>query len=197
MLTNTNEMLSRAQKHRYAVPGFNFYNLETLQSIVAAAEQTAHPVILSVSEGALKYMGADTCVAMVKSRISNLQSPISLHLDHGRTFDACKTAIDAGFTSVMIDASDKPFDENVALTRAVADYAHKHNVSVEGELGSLTGFEEDAPSSFILPTSSLFTNPEQSSLFISLSGVDSLAVSIGTSHGAYKMPKLPPCGGVG
>jgi len=184
MLVNSIDMLRNAQKHRRAVPAFNFYNLETAQSIVNAAHETDTSVIMAVSESALKYMGANTCVAMVKPLISDSKVPISLHLDHGRSFDTCKTAIDAGFTSIMIDASDKPFDENIQITRTVADYAHKYNISVEGELGALTGFEDGAPTF----NNHLFTDPAQSSLFISLTGVDSLAISIGTSHGAYKIP---------
>lgn len=179
-MQNTNKMLADALVGGYAVPAFNFYNLETLRAIMAAAEQTHSPVILSVSESALKYMGDDFITGIIltlKSQISNL----ALHLDHGSSVDACRHAIDLGFTSVMIDASKLPFDENIAATRAVVEYAAPRNVSVEAELGVLSGIEDDVSSD-----KNIFTNPDDVVRFVSATGCNSLAIAIGTSHGAYK-----------
>jgi fructose-bisphosphate aldolase class II len=181
-LANTGEMLGCALRGGYAVPAYNFNNLEQLQAILTACEQTESPVILQVSAGARKYTGKEILMAMVGAAIHGLKIPIALHLDHGADFDICKDCIDMGFSSVMIDASFKPFDENIALSKKVADYAHKNGVSVEAELGALVGIEDELK---VEKTS--YTNPDDVVRFVEQTGVDSLAVSIGTSHGAYKM----------
>jgi fructose-bisphosphate aldolase class II len=189
-LVNTDKMLRAALAGGYAVPGYNFNNLEGLQAILSACAETKSPVILQVSAGARKYVGTEILMGMVKSAISNHQSAIALHLDHGTNFEICKDCIDMGFSSVMIDASNKSFDENVALSKQVANYAHERGVSVEAELGSLYGIEDDAPSAVSNPQSQVpnhYTNPDDVVRFVKLTGVDSLAVSIGTSHGVYKM----------
>ena len=186
-LSNTKQMLTDAHAGGYAVPGYNFSNMETLQAIIRACEKTNSPVILQVSQGSIKYTGMETLIALVKSaihesRITNheMQS-IALHLDHGADFEICKAAIDAGFSSVMIDASDKPFDENVRITRQVVEYAKQFDVSVEAELGALAGIEDDK-----VGHENIFTKPDEAARFVELTGIDSLAISIGTSHGAYK-----------
>lgn len=181
-LVNTDEMLGHALHGGYAVPAYNFNNLEQLQAILIACEQTESPVILQVSKGARKYIGKEVLLAMVSAFTKNTKIPIALHLDHGTDFDICKDCIDMGFSSVMIDASSKSFDENIALSKQVADYAHKYNVSVEAELGALVGIEDELN---VEQTS--YTNPDDVVQFVKLTRVDSLAISIGTSHGAYKM----------
>lgn len=181
-LVNTNEMLGRALHGGYAVPAYNFNNLEQLQAILSACEQTESPVILQVSNGARKYTGPEILMAMVGAAVRGLKIPIALHLDHGADFDICKDCIDMGFSSVMIDASFKPFDENVDISKKVADYAHKYGVSVEAELGALIGIEDE-----LKVEKTCYTNPDDVIRFVKQTGVDSLAISIGTSHGAYKM----------
>lgn len=181
-LVNTKEMFTCALRGGYAVPAYNFNNMEQLQAILIACEQTESPIILQVSSGARKYTGPEILMAMVGAAVHDLKIPIALHLDHGADFDICKDCIDMGFSSVMIDASSKSFDENVALSKQVADYAHKYDVSVEAELGALVGIEDELN---IEKTS--YTNPNDVVRFVKLTGVDSLAVSVGTSHGAYKM----------
>ncbi len=181
-LSNTNEMLGRALRGGYAVPAYNFSNLEQLQAILTACVQTESPVILQVSNGARKYTGKEILMAMVGAAVKGLKIPIALHLDHGADFDICKDCIDMGFSSVMIDASFKSFDENVITSKKVADYAHKYNVSVEAELGALVGIEDE-----LKIEKSCYTNPDDVVRFVEQTGVDSLAISIGTSHGAYKM----------
>ncbi|MCL1785964.1 MAG: class II fructose-1,6-bisphosphate aldolase [Alphaproteobacteria bacterium] len=181
-LVNTRQMLSGALSGGYAVPGYNFNNLEQLQAIIQACIETRSPVILQVSAGARKYVGVEILTRMVQGAIKNFAPPVALHLDHGATFEICRDCIDMGFSSVMIDASDKPFDENVELSQRVAEYAHKHDVSVEAELGALAGIEDDK-----IGHENHYTNPHDVKRFVELTGVDSLAVSIGTSHGVYKM----------
>ena len=181
-LVNTDEMLGRALHGGYAVPAYNFSNMEQLQAILTACEQTESPVILQVSNGARKYAGSEILMAMVGAAIKNLKIPVALHLDHGADFDICKDCIDMGFSSVMIDASFKSFDENVALSKKVTDYAHKYDVSVEAELGALVGIEDE-----LKVEKTCYTNPNDVVRFVEQTGVDSLAISIGTSHGAYKM----------
>ena len=161
-LVNTREMFAKAIKGGYAVPAFNFNNMEQLQAIVMAAAETKSPVILQVSKGWAKPQ-------------------IVLHLDHGDSFELCKSCVDMGFSSVMIDGSALPYDENVALTKRVVEYAHQHDVTVEGELGVLAGVEDEVASEV-----SHYTKPEEVVDFVTKTGVDSLAISIGTSHGAYK-----------
>lgn len=185
-LVNTTEMFKKAMDGKYAVPAYNFNNMEQLQSIVNACGKAKSPVILQVSSGArkyanetlLQYMGQGA-VAMAKNAGYNI--PIALHLDHGDTFELCVSCIENGFSSVMIDGSHLPYDENVALTKKVVEYAHKHDVTVEGELGVLAGIEDD-----VVAAKSIYTQPEEVEDFVKKTGVDSLAISIGTSHGAFK-----------
>ena len=181
-LVNTHEMFAGALAGHYAVPAFNFYNMETLNTILTAARKTHSPVILAVSESALRYMGTDMLLGMIAGACILPREQIALHLDHGHSLDACIHAIDNGFSSVMIDASNLPFDENVKLSRAVAKYAHQHNVSVEAELGILSGIEDENTKS----ENSSYTRPDDVVKFVNKTGVDSLAIAIGTSHGAYK-----------
>ena len=179
---NTQKMFSDALARKYAVPAFNFYNMETLTAILAAARKTHSPVILAVSESAMKYMGDDMLLGLMTGACASPSEQIALHLDHGATLDACVHAIELGFSSVMIDASNKSFQDNVKISRAVAKYAHKHNVSVEAELGILSGIEDENTKS----TKSSYTDPDAAMEFVHTTGVDSLAIAIGTSHGAYK-----------
>lgn len=181
-LVNTKNMFLDANAGGYAVGAFNFYNMETFVAILTAARTTRSPVILAISESALEYMGEEMLMAMIRGAKIKPNEQIALHLDHGHSFDACTHAIDLGFSSVMIDASQMPFDKNVELSARVAEYAHKHNVSVEAELGTLAGFEDEKTNS---PAES-FTHPDQAAEFVSRTNIDSLAVAIGTSHGAYK-----------
>ena len=181
-LVNTEKMFSDALRHGYAVGAFNFYNMETLQSIIAAARDTHSPVILAVSESALKYMGDEMLMGMIAGANIKPHEQIALHLDHGHSFESCAHATDLGFSSVMIDASNLPIDENIALTRRVVEYAHKSGVTVESELGALRGFEDENTNS----DTGAFTDPADAVKFVSETGTDSLAIAIGTSHGAYK-----------
>ena len=186
-LVNTKDMFAKAVKGGYAVPAFNFNNMEQLQAIIMAAAETKSPVILQVSKGArnyanqtlLRYM-AEGAVAYAKE-LGWAKPQICLHLDHGDSFELCKSCVDMGFSSVMIDGSSLPYDENVALTKKVCEYAHQHDVTVEGELGVLAGVEDE-----VQAEESHYTKPEEVIDFTSKTGVDSLAISIGTSHGAYK-----------
>ncbi|MEO5357507.1 MAG: class II fructose-1,6-bisphosphate aldolase [Nitrospirae bacterium YQR-1] len=190
-LVNTKEMFKKAMEGHYAVPAYNFNNLEQLQAIIIGCVESKSPVIVQVSSGARKYanqtllrylaMGA---VEMMKDMGGNI--PIALHLDHGDTFELCKSCVDSGFSSVMIDGSHHPYDENVALTKKVVEYAHANNVTVEGELGVLAGIEDDVQSEV-----SHYTKPEEVEDFVKKTGVDSLAISIGTSHGAFKFKVKP------
>jgi len=191
-LVNTKEMFKKAMEGKYAVPAYNFNNMEQLQAIVSGCAETGSPVILQVSSGARKYANqtllrymAQGAVEMVRKELkSNI--PICLHLDHGDTFELCKSCVDYGFSSVMIDASHHPYEKNVELTKQVVDYAHAHDVTVEGELGVLAGIEDDVQAEH-----SNYTDPSEVEDFVKRTGVDSLAISIGTSHGAYKF-KLKP-----
>ncbi len=188
---NTREMFKKAMEGGYAIPAYNFNNMEQLQAIITACAETNSPVILQVSKGArnyanetlLQYMGQGA-VEMARKMGSNI--PIVLHLDHGDSFELCKSCIDSGFSSVMIDGSHLPYDENVELTKKVVEYAHQYDVTVEGELGVLAGIEEEVSSEV-----SHYTKPEEVEDFVSKTGVDSLAISIGTSHGAYKFKVKP------
>lgn len=180
-LTNTNKMLKYAMKNKSAIGAFNFTNLEQLNAIIDASNKTQIPVILGVSESAINFCGLQTIVAMAKAKTQNLKIDVALHLDHGKSFDICKQCIDSGFTSVMFDGSALPFEQNIEQTKKVVDYAHKKNVSVEGELGILKGVEDDVSSNF-----NYFTSPIMAKEFVEKTKVDSLAISIGTSHGAYK-----------
>ncbi len=185
-LSNTKGMFKKAVDGGYAVPAYNFNNLEQLQAIIQACVETKSPVILQVSSGARKYANATLLRNMAKGAVEyakelGYEIPIALHLDHGDTFELCKECIDSGFSSVMIDGSHFPYDENVALTKKVVDYAHQHDVTVEGELGVLAGVEDD-----VVAEHSTYTRPEEVEDFVKKTGVDSLAISIGTSHGANK-----------
>ena len=186
-LVNTREMFAKAVKGGYAIPAFNFNNMEQLQAIIKASVDTKSPVILQVSKGArdyanqtlLRYM-AEGAVAYAKE-LGCEKPEIVLHLDHGDSFETCKSCIDMGFSSVMIDGSHLPYEENVALTKKVVEYAHQFDVTVEGELGVLAGVEDE-----VSAEESHYTKPEEVVDFVTKTGCDSLAISIGTSHGAYK-----------
>ena len=189
-LVTTKEMFKKAYEGGYAIGAFNVNNMETVQGIVEAAKETSAPLILQVSSGARKYAKHTYLVHLVQAAIEDSGLPIALHLDHGDSFELCKSCIDGGFTSVMIDASHHSFEDNIALTKQVVEYAHDHGVSVEAELGRLAGVEDDVK---VSDADSSYTRPEEVEEFVSRTGVDSLAIAIGTSHGAYKFkgePKL-------
>ncbi len=181
-LVNTAEMFAHAITHRYAIGAFNFYNMETLVAISAAARETRSPIILAVSESALEYMGDDMLMAMIGGLGLSRNEQIALHLDHGHSFESCAHAVDIGFSSVMIDASGLPFGENIALSSRVAKYAHAHNVTTEAELGIIGGHEDEKTHA----TNQLYTNPNDAAEFVARTNIDSLAIAIGTTHGAYK-----------
>ncbi len=181
-LVNTKKMFTDALSHHYAVPAFNFYNMETLAAIINAAHDTHSPVILAVSESALKYMGEDLLRGMIWGLNLKDSDSVALHLDHGSSFESCVKAIKLGFSSVMIDGSKLPFDTNAALAKQVADYAHQYDVSVEAELGVLSGIEDENTKA----EKSSYTNPDDVVNFVNKTNIDSLAIAIGTSHGAYK-----------
>lgn len=185
-LVNTKDLFKKAVDGGYAIPAYNFNNLEQLQAIIQACVETKSPVILQVSSGARKYANATLLRNMAKGAVEyakelGYEIPVVLHLDHGDTFELCKDCIDNGFSSVMIDGSHHPYEENIALTKKVVEYAHAHGVTVEGELGVLAGIEDD-----VVAEHHTYTEPEQVIDFVSRTGVDSLAISIGTSHGANK-----------
>ncbi|MDR0640358.1 MAG: class II fructose-bisphosphate aldolase [Holosporales bacterium] len=180
-LTTGQKILKWAVDDKIAVGAFNFSNMETLQAIVEAALETATPVILQVSESAIKYMGIDYVIAMVEAAVHTVDIPIALHLDHGKTSEICKLCIDSGFSSVMIDKSELSFAENVRQTKEVVAYAEKFGVAVEGELGILAGVEDD-----VRAAHSLYTDPVQAAEFVEATGISSLAIAIGTSHGLNK-----------
>ena len=186
-LVNTREMFAKAIDGGYAIPAFNFNNMEQLQAIVQAAAETKSPVILQVSKGARQYANQTLLRYMAEGAVEYAKElgwekpQIVLHLDHGDSFETCKSCIDMGFSSVMIDGSHLPYDENVALTKKVVDYAHQFDVTVEGELGVLAGVEDEVSSDH-----HTYTRPEEVVDFVTKTGCDSLAISIGTSHGAYK-----------
>ena len=183
-LVTTKEMFAKAYNGGYAVGAFNVNNMEIVQGITEAAGELKSPVILQVSKGARAYANHTYLVKLVEAAIiENPEIPIALHLDHGDTFELCKSCIDGGFTSVMIDASSKSFEDNIALTRKVVEYAHDHGVVVEAELGTLAGVEDEVA---VEHGSESYTRPEEVEEFVSRTGCDSLAIAIGTSHGAYK-----------
>ncbi|MBE6828260.1 MAG: class II fructose-1,6-bisphosphate aldolase [Ruminococcaceae bacterium] len=182
-LVTTTEMFKKAYEGGYAIGAFNVNNMEIIQGITRAAKKLSAPVILQVSSGARKYASHGYLVAMVKAAVEETGLPIALHLDHGPDFETCKACIDGGFTSVMIDGSSLPYEENIALTKQVVEYAHAHGVVVEGELGTLAGVEDDV---VVEEGNESYTKPEQVLDFVTRTGVDSLAIAIGTSHGAYK-----------
>lgn len=185
-LVNTVEMFKKAVAGGYAIPAYNFNNMEQMQAIIMACVETKSPVILQVSAGARKYANGTLLRNMAKGAVEYAHElgydiPIVLHLDHGADFEICKECIDNGFSSVMIDGSHHPYEKNIELTKKVVEYAHKFDVTVEGELGVLAGIEDD-----VVAEESTYTQPEEVIDFVSKTGVDSLAISIGTSHGANK-----------
>lgn len=194
-LSNTREMFAKANKEHYAVPAFNFNNMEQMLAIVEACAEMGSPVILQCSTGALKYMTKEVAPLLAKAAVDRARAmgsdiPVALHLDHGPDLEAVKTCIAAGFSSVMFDGSHYSFEENIAKTREVVEYARQFDVTVEAELGVLAGVEDD-----VVADHSIFTNPDEVEEFVSKTGVDSLAIAIGTSHGAHKFkpgtnPKL-------
>jgi len=185
-LVNSNPILKKALQGGYAVGAFNIYNLETAQAVIEASEEMKSDAIIAVSEGALSYAGSSNIVAIVKSLTQNTNQDYSLHLDHGTSFEVCKEAIDAGFTSVMIDGSSLSYSENVALTKKVVNYAKTKNVSVEAELGKILGAED-----MISSNTEHFTDPIEAQDFVKKTGIDFLAISIGTAHGINKGTTTP------
>jgi fructose-bisphosphate aldolase class II len=191
-LSNTKDMFSKAMAGKYAIPAYNFNNLEQLQAIITACVETNSPVIIQVSKGARSYANETMlrCMAMgavQMAREAGSAIPICLHLDHGDTFELCKSCVDSGFSSVMIDGSHLSFEDNVALATKVVEYAHQFDVTVEAELGVLAGIEDEVSAEH-----STYTKPEEVEEFVKRTGVDSLAISIGTSHGAYKFKAGQP-----
>lgn len=190
-LVNSRELFKKAMAGKYAIPAFNFNNLEQLQAIIGACVETKSPVILQVSKGARKYANQTLLQFLAKGAVEYSKElgfpiPIVLHLDHGDSFETCKSCIETGFSSVMIDGSHFSYDENVELTRKVVEYAHQFDVTVEGELGVLAGIEDEVQAEH-----SSYTRPEEVEDFVKKTGVDSLAISIGTSHGAFKFKVKP------
>jgi fructose-bisphosphate aldolase, class II len=190
-LVNTREMFAKAMAGKYAIPAYNFNNMEQLQAIILGCAESKSPVILQISKGARDYANqtllrylAQGAVQMAREMGSDI--PIVLHLDHGDSYELCVNCIESGFSSVMIDGSALPYEENIALTRKVVEYAHRHDVTVEGELGVLAGIEDA-----VSHEKSNYTDPDQVEDFVKRTGVDSLAISIGTSHGAYKFKVKP------
>ncbi|MFK4785556.1 class II fructose-bisphosphate aldolase [Fusobacterium sp. MFO224] len=194
-LKNTKEMFARANKNGYAVPAFNFNNMEQAQAIIEACAEMGSPVILQCSKGAMEYMGISYVAMMAKAAVDYVKMvgsdiPVALHLDHGPSFEVAKFCIDNGFSSVMIDGSSLPFEENIEEAKKVVEYAHKFDVTVEAELGVLAGIEDEVEAE-----EHIYTNPNEVEEFVAKTGVDSLAIAIGTSHGAHKFkpgddPKL-------
>ncbi|MBS7079828.1 MAG: class II fructose-1,6-bisphosphate aldolase [Veillonella seminalis] len=187
-LVSTTDMFKKAYEGGYAIGAFNVNNMEIVQGIVDAAKEEQSPLILQVSAGARKYAKHIYLVKLVEAALEDTGLPIALHLDHGDDFEICKSCIDGGFTSVMIDGSKHDFETNVALTKKVVEYAHAHGVVVEGELGRLAGVEDDVN---VSEKDALFTDPDQAAEFVERTGVDSLAIAIGTSHGAHKFKGEP------
>ncbi len=182
-LVNTKEMFKKAYEGKYAVGAFNVNNMEIVQGITRACKDLNSPFILQVSAGARKYASHNYLTKLVEAAVLETPQPIALHLDHGDSFELCKSCIDGGFTSVMIDGSHLSYEENVALSKKVVEYAHPRNVTVEAELGRLAGIEDDVN---VNDKDASYTNPAQVEDFVTRTGVDSLAIAIGTSHGAYK-----------
>lgn len=182
-LVGTGEMFKKALEGKYAIGAYNVNNMELLQAIAEAAEETKSPIILQVSAGARKYANQTYLVKLVEAALATTTIPIALHLDHGADFEICKDCIDGGFSSVMIDGSRFPLEENIAVTKQVVEYAHARGVSVEAELGKLAGIEDDVN---VSAADAKFTNVAEAVKFVTETGCDSLAIAIGTSHGAYK-----------
>ena len=183
-LVTTKEMFEKSMKEGYAIGAFNVNNMEIIQGIVDAAAEQKSPVILQASSSAIKYAKINYLMKMVEAAVEeHPEIPIAIHLDHGPDFATCKMCVDSGFTSVMFDGSKYDFEENIRLTKEVVDYAHAHGVVVEAELGKLAGIEDDVN---VAASDAMYTDPEQAEEFVRRTGVDSLAIAIGTSHGAYK-----------
>lgn len=182
-LVTTKEMFEKSMKEKFAIGAFNVNNMEIIQGIVDAAAEEKSPVILQASHGAIKYARIPYLRKMIEAALEENDIPIALHLDHGPDFETCKMCVDAGFTSVMIDGSKYDFEENVELTKKVVEYAHSKGVVVEAELGKLAGIEDDVN---VSEEDAMYTDPEQAKEFVERTGCDSLAIAIGTSHGAYK-----------
>ena len=192
-LMTTTEMFKKAKKGKYAVGAFNVNNMEIVQGIMEACIKTKSPVILQVSKGARNYANPIYLRKLVEAAIEDgkrqgVDIPVALHLDHGDSFELCKDCIDSGFTSVMIDCSSRPLEENIAITKKVVDYAHTKGVVVEAEIGKLSGIEDDVN---VSEDDAMFTDPKEAKYFVDQTGCDSLAVAIGTSHGAYKFKNKP------
>ncbi|MDD4275747.1 MAG: class II fructose-bisphosphate aldolase family protein [Clostridia bacterium] len=187
-LLSSKIILNNALQKNYLVGAFNVNNLELFKAVISTAEKEASPVIIQVSLGAIKYAGIDFLQAIVQTAEKTSTVNFALHLDHGKTFEDCVNAINHGFTSVMIDGSSLTFNDNVSLTKKVVDYAHKFNVSVEGEIGTIAGIEDNAN---VIDENSLYTNSDEAIKFAKLTGVDSLAIAIGTKHGAFKFAGEP------
>src|SRR3954462_15254275 len=186
-LTHTKELFSKASERKYALGAFNVNNMELLQAIVEACEEEKAPVMLQISNGARKYAHPIYLKKLIEAAVSLSNIPIAVHLDHGDSYDLCKECIDEGFTSVMIDGSHEAFEKNAELCKRVVDYAHKHNCVVEGELGMLVGAQhDDGEEGGEYSKGGVYTHPDEAVEFVRLTGVDSLAVAIGNSHGAYK-----------
>ncbi len=184
MLVTTKEMFEKSMKQHFAIGAFNVNNMEIIQGIVDAAAESKSPVILQASSSAIKYARMNYLIKMIEAAVEeHPEVPIALHLDHGADFETCKMCIDNGFTSVMFDGSKYDFEENIRLTKEVVDYAHAHGVVVEAELGKLAGIEDDVN---VDTSDAMYTDPEQAKEFVERTGCDSLAIAIGTSHGAYK-----------
>jgi tagatose 1,6-diphosphate aldolase GatY/KbaY len=187
-IVSTVEMFQKAKEEKYAIPAFNIHNLETFQVVVDTAAELNSPVILASTPGTISYSGGDYLLSLGNAAAKRYEIPIALHLDHFESFEEIKKYIDFGFKSVMIDASHHPFEENLKIVKQVVEYAHEHEVSVEAELGRLGGVEDDL---VVDEKDAKFTNPEQAREFVDLTGIDSLAVAIGTAHGLYKgEPKI-------
>ena len=182
-IVTTTEMFKKAYEGGYAIGAFNVNNMEIIQGITEAAKEVNSPLVLQVSAGARKYAKHVYLMKLIEAAVEDTSLPICVHLDHGDDFEVCKSCIDGGFTSVMIDGSKHSFEENIALTKKVVEYAHDHGVVVEGELGRLAGVEDDVS---VSDEDSSYTRPEEVEEFVSRTGVDSLAIAIGTSHGAFK-----------
>ena len=182
-LVTTKDMFRKAYEGGYAIGAFNVNNMEIVQGITMAANELRAPLILQVSKGARAYASHTYLMKLVEAAVAETGLPIALHLDHGDSFELCKSCIDGGFTSVMIDASSKPFEENIAITKQVVEYAHDHGVVVEAELGTLAGIEDEVK---VEEGHASYTRPEEVQEFVERTGCDSLAIAIGTSHGAYK-----------
>lgn len=187
-IVTSKEMFEKAQKGGYAIGAFNVNNMEIIQGITEGAKELNSPIILQVSAGARKYAKHNYLMHLIQAAVEDTDLPIVVHLDHGADFDICKKCIDGGFTSVMIDGSKYSFEENIALTKQVVEYAHPRGVVVEAELGKLAGVEDDVN---VSEADSSYTNPNQAAEFVERTGCDSLAVAIGTSHGAYKFKGEP------